>query len=328
MIEIAIREHTSIQEMQIRTFQLWQNFVEKSNRLIIWRNDEYLLRIFVFFNWFFVIFLDCWFVLILDRTFFFYLTFFLIWHSFWSIEYMFLFLINKHVFSKSYYCCQIIVTDLLEIHRCNKFIKEYSHMLYWCDFQYAFSNRIIFVFLIYFFALYQYLDFICFALDLRRFNLVRTWCDDYLLIVKIAIAVVSSLIVNFDFLFSRWVKYWWWIECSFFESWQWFDRRFLNFNTKVEFDRDAKTFRTTTFDLWCVCDIERVLTYVLFVKYVFYKVRIETFWLSFVELQMNSMNSECDEISLKALLFFVKSIVIFLLIIACIEFNEFWMTRN
>ena len=259
---------------------------------------------------------------------FFDLTFFLIWHSFWSIEYVFFFLINKYVFSKSYYCCQIIVANSLKIHRCSKLIKEYSHMLYWCNFQYVSSNRITFVFLIYFFALYQYLDFICFALDFRRFSLVRTWRDDYLLIVEIAIAIVLSLIVNFDFLSSRWVKYWWWIECSFLESWQWLDRRFLNFNTKVEFDRDAKTFRTTTFNLWCACDIERVLTHVLLMKYVFCKIRIETFWLSFAELQTNSMNFECDKISLETLLFFVKNIVIFLLIIACIEFDEFWMTRN
>ena len=45
-----------------------------------------------------------------------------------------------------------------------------------------------------------------------------------------------------------------------------------------------------------------ILTHALRVKYVFCRTHMKTLWLSFVELQTNSMNSEYDRVSLEALL--------------------------
>ena len=96
MIEVEIRDHTLMQKVQIRVFQLWQRSARKSGRLIWW-NDRYFLQEFVFLDWL--------------NAFFFDRSFFLIWRFFWSDEYvslfltyyLFFFLIDKHAFSEPCY---------------------------------------------------------------------------------------------------------------------------------------------------------------------------------------------------------------------------------
>ena len=87
-------------------------------------------------------------------------------------------------------------------------------------------------FLIRFFESYyfRFLDFFCLASDFRRFNLVRTY-----------------LLSSHDI--------WWW---KLNARAQILTIDFLDFIVKTEFVHKTRAFWTTTFDLWCVDDVENV----------------------------------------------------------------------
>ena len=103
----------------------------------------------------------------------------------WFITRFFSWSINTF-FRNRAICRQVIVADSLEIHHCNrltvrydhcsKLIKEYSHMLYWCDFLICFFESYCFRLLNLFFCVVSTFWFFLF-----RFWFFLTWSRENLM---------------------------------------------------------------------------------------------------------------------------------------------------